>query len=418
MSGTAAHPEPRQGSRSAWRVATSRNFGPYFVGSAASASGTWFHNLAASVLVYELTHSALLLGVLNFCQFLPVLLLSPWAGRVADAYNRRSVLLLTQPTAAVVSAALAVSAYAGHATVAVVFGFSICLGSLNAFTNVAQMAMVGSLVERRDLPQAIALNSITFNAARAIGPLSAAAVIAVFGTAAAFAVNSFSFLIFTAGLLLVHIAPTSRATRTSLRASIAVLRKTPKLLGYLAVVITVSFATDPINTEGPALAHQFGLSPIWAGAIVGAFGVGAVTAGVVIGGRHASTRGIACTLILMGCGLVGLGVMPLFAVALIFVAAAGFGYLSSNAAATSQLQLGVDGAMRGRVMAIWSVAFLGIRPIASVLDGLLAHSLGVRAATVAMATPAFLLAAWMLRPSARSYGVHRPTEAANSSGTH
>ena len=88
---------PQHGARSAWRVATSRNFGPYFVGNAISASGSWFQNLAASVLVFQLTHSPFLLGVVSFCQFAPVLLLAPWAGRVADTYDRRTVLLITQP---------------------------------------------------------------------------------------------------------------------------------------------------------------------------------------------------------------------------------------------------------------------------------------------------------------------------------
>jgi len=159
-------PVSRYGARSAWRVVSSRNFGPYFVGSAASASGTWFDYLAASVVVYELTHSAVLLGVLAFCQFFPVLVFAPWAGRVADGYNRRSVLLVTQPAAAVTSAALAVIAYAGHATVAIVLAFSLCLGSLNAFTNAAQMAMVPSLVARPDVPQAVALNLVELQGGR------------------------------------------------------------------------------------------------------------------------------------------------------------------------------------------------------------------------------------------------------------
>lgn len=345
--------------------------------------------------MYQLTESALLLGVLNFCQFLPVLVLSPWAGRVADTYDRRSVLLVTQPAAAATSGVLALVAAAGHATVPMVFGFSICLGSLNAFTSAPQMAMVGSLVDRADLPQAVALNSIAFNIARTVGPLSAAAVIAVYGTAAAFAVNSLSFAVFTLGLLLVRIAPTVRKGRTSVRESLVVVRETPRLLGLLAVSVCVSFATDPVNTEGPALAHAFGFSPIWAGAIVGVFGAGAVSAGVLVGGRHASSMRIAFMLAVMGCGLVGLAVMPRFALALVFAGAAGFGYLSSNAAATSQLQLGVDEALRGRIMAMWSVAFLGIRPIASIIDGTLAGTLGVRTATAAMATPAFILAATM-----------------------
>lgn len=171
-------------------------------------------------------------------------------------------------------------------------------------------------------------------------------------------------------------------------------------------MITVSFATDPINTEGPALAHEFGLSSTWAGAIVGLFGVGAVSAGILVGGRIATRGRTAITLAVMGIGIVGLGVLPWFAVALVFAAAAGFGYLSSNAAATTQLQLGVDETQRGRVMALWSVAFLGIRPIASLLDGALASTAGVRVATALMATPAFLVAGGLFLSIVRSRVQH------------
>lgn len=126
---------------------------------------------------------------------------------------------------------------------------------------------------------------------------------------------------------------------------------------------------------------------------------------MLFGGRAASSRGVAATLILMGLGLVGLGAVPWFAVALVFAGAAGVGYLTSNVAATSGLQLGVDDAVRGRIMAIWSIVFLGIRPIASVIDGALASAFGVRVATVAMATPAFVLAAALLVRARRASGV-------------
>ena len=382
----------RYGARSAWRVATARNFGPYFVGNAVSASGTWFHNLAASVLVYQLTHSPVLLGVLNFCQFLPVLLLAPWAGRVADAYDRRTVLLVTQPAAAVISAALAVTAWTGNASVAAILAFSAGLGCLTAFSNTAQMAMVGSLVHRSDLPQAVALNSITFNVARAIGPVSAAAVVAVFGTATAFAVNALSFVVFAVGLLLVSTGHQARSRRAPLRESLAVLREQPRLIGLLGVIVTVSFVADPVNTEGPALAHAFGLSPVWAGAIVGVFGAGAVAAGVLVGGRDATAGQIAFMLVVMGLGILGLAAAPWFGLALALAGVAGFGYLSSNAAATAHLQLGVDEALRGRIMALWSVAFLGVRPFASMIDGALAGAIGVRGAAAMMSLPAFALA--------------------------
>lgn len=384
--------QERRGSRSAWRVATSRNFGPYFVGNAVSASGTWFYNLAGSVLVFELTHSVVLLGVFNFSQFLPVLVLAPWAGRLSDSYDRRTILLVTQPLAAAISAGLAVTAWAGHASVAVVLAFSVCLGCVMAFSNTAQMAIVGTLVERSELAQAISLNAITFNVARAIGPTSAAGVIALFGTATAFAVNALSFLVFTVGLLVVTTRPRPRSGATRLRESFAVLRAQPRLIGMLAVIVTVGIVADPINTEGPAFAHEFGLSPVWAGAIVGAFGVGAVLGGIFLGGREASPIQIAGTLVVMGAGVVGLAVAPWFALALVFVGVAGAGYLSSNAAATAQLQLGVDESLWGRIMALWTIAFLGVRPFASMFDGALSGAIGVHAAAVVMSLPAFGLA--------------------------
>lgn len=390
---SAAAPERRS---SAWRVATSRNFGPYFIGNASSASGTWFHNLAASVLVYRLTHSPFLLGVLNFSQFVPVILLAPWAGKCADIYDRRRLLLRIQPCSALVSGMLAAVAWTGHANQWVVICFSFCLGSLNAFTNAAQMALVGSLVPIEDLPRAVALNAVTFNLARAIGPVSAAAVIGAFGTSPAFAVNALSFVVFTAGLLLVRASPQRRSNRSTLRASLGVLREQPRLAAYLAVVVTVSFTTDPVNTEGPAFMHTFGLSPAWAGALVGVFGAGGVIGGATVAGRVGSRSRLGLTLLLMASGIACLGASPWFLALLVAALVAGFGYLSSNASVTTKLQLGVDESLRGRIMALWSVAFLGVRPIASMLDGALSTAVGVGPAAALMSIPAFAVAATLL----------------------
>ncbi|MES1246728.1 MAG: MFS transporter [Actinomycetota bacterium] len=404
--------------RSAWSVATSRNVGPYFVGNAASASGTWFHNLAASVLVYRLTHSPFLLGVLNFSQFVPVILLAPWAGKCADHFDRRRLLLCIQPCSALVSGSLSIVAFTGHANQWLVICFSFCLGSLNAFTNAAQMALVGSLVPVEDLSRAVALNAVTFNLARAIGPVSAAAVIAAFGTAPAFAVNSLSFLVFTAGLLLVTTGTQRRSDRSTLRASLRVLREHPHLAGYLAVVMTVSFVTDPINTEGPALAHQFGLSSAWAGAIVGVFGTGGVIGGATLAGRVGSRARLGATLFVMGLGILCLGASPWFPALLVAALFAGFGYLSSNASVTAKLQLGVDESLRGRIMALWSVAFLGIRPIASMVDGTLSSTIGVRAAAAIMAVPAVAVASVLAagRRSQRPHGEAREAAPAGDAG--
>jgi MFS family permease len=390
------------GPSSALRVLRMRNFGPYFVGNALSASGTWFQNLAAGVFVYRTTHSALLLGVLAACQFGPVLLLAPWSGRIADAFDRRRLLLVTQPIAGALSAALAGLVWQGIATPALVIAFATMMGVITGISIPAQMALVGSLVPRADLPRAVALNSMTFNLARALGPAAAAATIALSGIAAAFAVNAVSFLAFVVALLLVTPTPVPPVRRTSIRDSVAMVRTDPRLLGYLGVVMAVGMTSDPINTESPAIAHAFGFTPVWGGAVIGCFGLGAVLAAVASSERFSGDRQMAASLVVFGGGIVLMAVSPWFPLALAFVIGAGFGYLSANAAATTRLQLGVDDEQRGRVMALWSVAFLGARPLASLVDGALASVFGVRVAAAVLATPVLVAALVLMRSTVRS----------------
>jgi MFS family permease len=368
------------------------------VGNAASASGTWFQNLAASILVFRLTHSPFLLGVLNFCQFVPVLVLSPWAGSIADRLDRKRLLLITQVAATVLGGTLAVLAFDGRASEWVVIGFSGALGVTSAFAVPSQQALIAALVEEHDVPQAVALNSMTFNLARAIGPASAAGVIAAFGIPWAFALNSCSYLLLVVGLLLVHPREEERAERAALRESFGLLRANPKLAVALLIVMTAGFGSDPVNTESPAFAHAFGFSDTWAGAIVAFFGAGAVAAALLVAGRVAgSRRRMAATLAALGSGILLFSITPWLPLAFVFLAVAGFGYLGSNTAATTRLVLGVSPSQRGRIMALWSIAFLGLRPVASLADGALAGAFGVRTAGVVLALPALLGAAVAVR---------------------
>src|SRR4051794_9007118 len=380
------------GPRAAFAVIRQRNFGPYFVGNALSASGTWFQNLAASLLLFRLTGSAFLLGVLNFCTFIPVLVLAPWAGSAADRFDRKRLLLVTQSSAVVLSATLGVLALTGHVGARTVIAFALLLGVVSAFSAPAQQAMVSSLVSRRDLGSAIALNSMTFNIARATGPALAAAAIAAFGIPWAFFINSASYVVFVAALLVIHPRPQHRAGRTRLRESFDLLRRQPRLAWLLFVVAVVGFASDPVNTEAPAFAHVFGYPDTVAGIIIGIFGAGAVTAALVLAGRLGSPRRTVATLLLLSCGIIAFSLSPSLLVAAPFLFVAGFGYLASNARATTQLQLEVDETQRGRVMALWSVAFLGLRPFASLLDGAIAGAFGVRVAGVVLALPAMAAA--------------------------
>ncbi|HEX5175122.1 MAG TPA: MFS transporter [Gaiellaceae bacterium] len=387
------------GPQAALRLIGHRNFGPYFVGNAASASGTWFQNLAASILVYRLTHSAFLLGVLNFGNFVPVLLLAPWAGSAADRFDRRRLLVATQLVSAALSGILAGLAWGGLAKVWVVIVFALGLGVMSAFSAPVSMALVGGLVPFEQLGSAVALNSMTFNLARAIGPVLAGVSVSTLGIPASFAINSASYLLLVLGVLVVQPAEQIRASRseTRLRESLRLVRAQPELLALLLIVAAVGFASDPVNTEAPAFAHAFGRADTDAGYIIGAFGAGAVVAAFLLAGRIAgSRRRMTGTLLLLGGGMVAFSQVRWLPIGFLLLTVAGFGYLASNASATSRLQLGVEERQRGRIMALWSVAFLGFRPAASLIDGAVAGAFGVRAAGVVLALPAFACAAAIL----------------------
>ena len=385
-----------------------RTFGPYFVGNALSASGTWFQNLAASLLVYRQTHSALLLGVLNFSQFIPILLLAPWAGGASDRWNRRQLLLVTQSVAVVLSGGLGVLAYFNLAPTWVVIADAVALGVVSAFSAPAQQALITQLVEEPEVPTAVALNSLTFNLARAIGPASAALAVQYLGIPAAFGLNAVSYLIFIGALLFIGPQAQQLAERSAsyLGASIGILRRRPQLVVFLLIVAAVGFASDPVNTLAPAWANAFGRQDTVAGYIIGVFGAGAVTAGLVVAGRVGGTRRrMFTTLLMLSLGLIAFSITPWLPLALPFLFVAGFGYLASNTHATSRLQLGVEPWERGRIMALWSVAFLGLRPFASIIDGVIANEFGVRYAGVLLALPALACAGWIaLRARTRGWG--------------
>ncbi|HEY7148026.1 MAG TPA: MFS transporter [Gaiellaceae bacterium] len=383
----------RRGPGAVGRLLRHRNFGPYFVGNACSASGAWFQNLASAVLIYRLTHSAVLLGVLQFAQFGPILLLAPWTGAAADRFDRRRLLLTTQAAQTALTGGLAALAFAGLAGEEVVLGFSFALGILTALALPAQQALLASLVDRDDLPSAVALNSMTYNVARAVGPSLAAIVIAAFGVSIAFAINSVSYLVLAAAVLVVRPRPQERAGSTRLRESFALIRREPRLAAYLLIVAVVGFASDPVNALAPAFAHEFGHSATVGGFLLGIFGAGAVTAAFVVAGRTAgSGRRMVATLGLLSGGMILFSLTPWLPVALGFLFAAGFGYLASNTSATARLQLEVSEIQRGRIMALWGIAFLGVRPFASLIDGAIASAAGVRVAGVVLALPALVVA--------------------------
>jgi MFS family permease len=337
-----------------------------------------------------------------------VLVLSPWAGSLADRIDRRRLLVATQLAATVLSALLAALAFGGLAEAWVVILFSAALGVTSAFAVPSQQALIASLVDEEDVPQAVALNSMTFNLARAVGPATAALAVQYLGIPAAFGLNAVSYLIFIGALLYIGPQTQELAERSAsyLGASIGILRRRPQLVVFLLIVAAVGFASDPVNTLAPAWANAFGREDTVAGYIIGVFGAGAVTAGLILAGRVGGSRlRMFATLLMLGLGMVAFSITPWLPLALPFLFVAGFGYLASNVHATSRLQLGVEPWERGRIMALWSVAFLGLRPFASIIDGLIANAFGVRYAGVVLALPVLACAGWLaLRARTRGWG--------------
>jgi MFS family permease len=388
------------------RILGERNFALYFIGNLASNCGTWFQVIAQSLFVYRLTGSTFLVGLTNFALFIGVVLLAPWAGPAADRYDRRALLILTQVGATVVSGALALLIATGWGTLPVVIGLALLLGLTTAFAVPAMQAIVPALVPREDLGAAIAMNSVTFNLSRAIGGPVGALLVAQIGVAAAIGLNALSYVVLIVMLALVRLDPAQRrAPRTEqpprLADSVKMVREKPHLALLLATVMAASLAMDPITTVTPQFSKQiFHRADVLAGYLIGAFGVGAVIASV-FPIRRPGDRGTGLLFVLFGAGMVAFALVPGGGLAAAFVAlaVAGAGYLAGQTRATTRLQLDVGEHERGRVMALWSVAFLGSRPLASLIDGGIASVAGPRVATLVMALPAFAVALLLLRPS-------------------
>ena len=343
------------------------------------------------------------MGAVNFAQFAGVLLLAPWAGSAADRFDRRHLILVTQLLAAAACATLAFAVAAGHGSLVVVLGLALVLGLTTAFATPALQAVVPALVPREDLGAAIAMNSVTFNLARAVGPVAGAAVVARFGIPWAIGLNALSFLALALAVVVVRAATppaAGKGPRPTLRDSLRRVRGDPRLVALLVTIAAVSVSLDPVNTLTPAFATRlFGRADTFAGVLIGAFGVGAVIGSLLPpeaapagSGPRRPSRTIPFALLAFGIGLVGFALAPRLEFAFVALPLAGFGYLLAQTRATTELQLGVTDAERGRIMALWSVAFLGTRPLASLADGALANLIGARGAGLVFAGPALVVA--------------------------
>jgi MFS family permease len=399
-----------------------RVYGPFFVGNLVSNCGNWIYNVAAAVVVFELTDSAAAVGAVSVCLWAGALVLQPWAGALTDRYDRRRMLIAGQSVALLGALAVAVpSAIVGVEDLPgpwPIYLGSLVIGIGVAFSIPAMQALIPALVAEPDLDRAIALNGITFNLARAIGPAIAGVILLEADASVAFAVNAASF----AALIAVMTTIRPRSEREppgrdhSVRAGLRWVRADRRAIVLLATMVAIGFATDPVNTLTPPMAAEVGGGSGLVGLMVSGFGAGAVISAFaverireLIGRQRAATAGLAT--LATAIGAFAFSEVPAYAVATMVLAGAGF--IVAITSVTTQLQERVPDPLRGRVLALWGVAFLGTRPFTASIDGAIADLASPREAALAMAAAAFVAALVQSRESERP-AARRPAEVAGS----
>ncbi len=374
-----------------------RPFAVYWAGGFVSNLGSWLQTVAGSIFVYQLTGSALAVGLLNFAGFLPIFLFSIAGGVVSDRFDRRRIVIWTHVASLVIAAALAVLALAGQAGELTLIAAFFAINTIYAIAKPSTVALLPALVPREDVTDAVGLNSLQFILGQIIGPLIAALVMATGGAAWAFTVNALTFLGPIVSMVYLqrrglgaHEAPKSSGAETAPAAPIRVMdyiRSEPWVLALLAGIVATSAPLEFIRTLSPAIVVEgLGQPESAAGVLVAGQSVGSALALVIfvpLRRRGWSHRMAAIGLALQAVGLIGTSLAPSLGVAVVAVALVGFGFSLCFPVLTGELQLQLPDAVRGRIMAFHQTAHLGNRPITAVIVGVLATAAGAQPAVAA-----------------------------------
>ncbi len=341
--------------------------------------------VAQSWLVYRLTGSAAALGEITFAGQLPLFLLSPLAGVLADRHNRKTLLLFTQTASMLLAALLAVMTALGRVTVWQVEILAVLLGAVNALDVPARQAFVVEMVGRDDLANAIALNSSMFNGARLVGPAVAGLLVAAVGEAWCFALNAASFLAVIFGLTLIRLAPRSRPLAAGsileeAREGVAYCFRTMPLRSLLLVVGVTSFAGVPYTMLMPVFAERvLGGNAATVGLLMGANGLGALLAALRLASRQSLTgtaQRIVLAALSFGLGLVLFAWSQRFWLSMAAMVGVGFAMITLVGSCNTLIQTMVPDSYRGRVMAVYSMVLFGFSPFGSLLAGSLTDRFG------------------------------------------
>jgi MFS family permease len=370
-----------------FRALSNKNYQLFFTGQSISLIGTWMTRIATSWLVYRLTGSALLLGVVGFAGQIPSFLLAPFAGVLVDRWNRHRLLVTTQVLALVQSLALAILTLTGVIRIWHVIALSVFQGLINAFDMPARQAFVVEMVDRReDLANAIALNSSMVNAARLLGPSIGGVVIAAVGEGWCFMADAISYLAVIASLVAMTITPRmTRATKDAnilqqLREGWTYAARFAPIRDVLLLLALVSLVGMPYTVLMPVFANEIlHGGPSTLGWLMAASGVGALAGALLLAARKSVLglgKYIPLTAAAFGAGLVAFSFTRVLWLSLLLMIVTGFGFMVQMAASNTVLQTIVDEDKRGRVMSFYTMAFMGTAPFGSLLAGWVADKIG------------------------------------------
>ena len=367
------------------RALSHRNYRLFFYGQSVSLVGTWITRVAISWLVYRLTGSELLLGIVSFAGQIPTLLLAPFAGVAVDRHNRRRILIWTQAGSLVQSVVLAVLTLSHLITVPYLLVLQVLQGVINAFDTPARQALVVEMVtDRADVPNAIALNSSMVNGSRVIGPAIGGIIIAAVGEGWCFAIDAVSYVGVLISLGLMRLDRRTHAPGMpllhDLRSGFLYVRDSVPIRSGLILLAVISTAGVPYTVLMPAVVAQtLGGGPDLLGWLMGASGAGALAGALYLANRR-TVVGLGRVILLgalsFGASLVVFSTTHTVWLAAPVLAVAGAGFIVQAASTNTIIQTIVDEQFRGRVMAFYTMAFFGSVPVGSLIAGVVATYLG------------------------------------------
>ena len=379
----------------------SRNYRLYFTGQSVSLIGTWMQKTAVSWVIYTLTHSTFMLGVTLFASLFPSFLLSLIGGVVSDRYNRYRVLLITQVASLIQALLLAILILLKHYAVWEILSLSVVLGIINAFDVPARQSLVYEMVDdKKDLPNALALNSSMVNLSRIIGPAIAGIVLEGIGDGACFLLNALSFVAVLASLLMMRLPRYVKKIHKKnvfgeLKEGFAYLKRSPSIAFVIFMLALVSLLVLPYNTLIPYFARDVFKGTARTFGVIDSFiGLGAFSGAIFLASQKsgANLKKILCiNTLVFGAGLVLFSHEHIYALALFFVTVAGFGMMSQVTITNTIIQTTVAPAMRGRVISLYAMAFFGMQPLGGIIVGAVSKWIGAADTLTAQGVAALFL---------------------------